>query len=164
MTNHIHFYDSASPGSIPSGVYAAVYINGFAWPESEVRRMSKVIRVSVQRQSYYAKHARCIDVESGAAMAEDVVPFLHVRLQHGYHDCTAYVNRSNIMDVHERVKRERERIGNDHFTARYWLATLDGSQPTEYEGLRLWAVQYQGGMTAAYDRSVLYGIDDFVRP
>lgn len=160
----IHFYDAASPHAVPSGVYAAVYVNGFKWPEADVQRMRRVIRVSVEREASWARHARVIDVESGAALPEDVVPFLHERLSLGHHDGTAYVNRSNILDVHERVVHERERTGNDHFLCRYWMATLDGSQPTEYDRLHLWAVQYHGGMSAAYDLSVLYGVDDFVKP
>lgn len=148
-----HFYDAASPENVPSGVYAAVYINGFAWPEAEIRRMRKVIRVSVEREASWAKLARVIDVENGAALPEDVVPFLRERRSLGFRDGTAYVNRSNWGDVADRVH-------SAGFTAFYWVATLDGTQAVP----GAWAVQYQGGLTAGFDLSVLHGADTFHKP
>lgn len=155
----IHFYDAASPENVPSGVYAAVYVNGFAWPEDEVKRMRKVIRVSVEREASWATHARVIDVENGAALPEDVVPFLRERRSHGFRDGTAYVNRSNWDDVRERVESERKARPHIELPAYYWVSTLDGTQD-----LDAWAVQYQGGMSAAFDLSVLKGADTFRRP
>ena len=78
----IHFYDAATPENVPSGVYAAVYVNGFAWPESQIKRMAKVIRISVHREAYWAKFARVIDIESGAALTTDAVPFIRARRAH----------------------------------------------------------------------------------
>lgn len=149
----VHFYDSASPENIPTGVHAAVYINGFAWPESEIRRMSRVIRVSVLREAHWAQHARVIDVENGAAQPQDVVPFIRYRMAMGAgdrHNATAYVNRSNYEQVRNLVKEAG-------LHCRYWVATLDGTQ--EVEGS--WAVQYWGGVRSPYDLSVLHGVNDF---
>jgi hypothetical protein len=42
----------------------------------------------------------------------------------------------------------------------WWIATLDGT--TDVPGA--WAVQYQGGMRAPYDLSVLIGVDNFHAP
>lgn len=157
-TTDIHFYDSASPGNIPSGVHAAVYINGFAWPVEEILRMGAVKRISVLPQSFWAKYASIIDVETGAATPEDVVPFGEVRLSHGWDDPTAYVNRSNWQAVKDRVAEH----GSEALKKciRYWVATLDGTQ--DIPGA--WAVQYFGGLHTAYDLSVLHGKNDFHKP
>jgi hypothetical protein len=154
MTTQIHFYDAATPENVPSGVYAAVYINGFAWPESQIRRMSHVFRISVQREARWARFARCIDVETGAALPEDVPPFIEHRRALGFPDSTAYVNRSNWEEVRQRV--EHAKLPHPF----YWVATLDGTQDVP----GAWAVQYQGGGNAPFDKSVLHGVNNFVRP
>ena len=156
MTQHrqIHFYDAATPENVPSGVYAAVYVNGFAWPLEEIRRMRRVIRVSVEREAAWAGKARVLDIENGAAEPSDLVPFIKRRMSHGYRDATAYVNRSNWGDCLERVQHAGLRCY-------WWVRTLDGTQDV---GGGAWAVQYRGGMTAAYDLSVLHGVDSFHRP
>lgn len=146
----IHFYDAATPENVPSGVHAAVYINGFVWPESQVQRMAAVRRISVERESHWADLASIIDVEGGAALPEDVVPFLKRRISHGWFDGTAYVNRSNYGDVAERVR-------SAGLMCLYWVATLDGTM--EVDGA--WAVQYGQGPGQAYDLSVLYGHNYF---
>lgn len=158
MMQPIHFYDAATPENVPSGVYAAVYVNGFAWPESQVRRMAKVIRISVHREARWARFARVIDVERGAALPQDVVPFIHERRAHiGVHggepwdDATAYVNRSNHQQIIDLV----DAAGIPQ--PRYWVATLDG---TDLAGV--WAVQRFGH--PGFDLSVLHGRDDFHRP
>lgn len=151
----IHFRDSASPENIPSGSYAAVYINGrFTWSQRDRERMAKIFCVSVQRDAFWAKFARCIDVEKEAALPEDVPGFIAERRAHGFNDATVYVNRSNI----DAVKAEVEQ----HHLAPpfYWVATLDGTQ--HFEGA--WAVQYAGGVNAPFDVSVLHGINNFVTP
>lgn len=149
----IHFYDAASPGNVPSGVYAAAYVNGFAWPEVEIRRMSHILRISVRPEAFWAKFASIIDVETGAASPDDVVPFIRERNAHGFNDAKAYVNRSNYDQVRSQVDAAGVRC-------LYWVATLDGTQQIEGS----WAVQYQGGQNAPFDVSVLHGINDFHRP
>lgn len=154
MTRQLHFYDAATPENVPTGVYAAVYVNGFAWPEREVKRMARVIRISVLREASWARFARVIDVESGAARPEDVPAFIHHRRQLGFPDATAYVNRSNW----DAVKRAVDDAKLPH--PFYWVSTLDGTQNVP----GAWAVQYQGGGNAPFDLSVLHGINNFVRP
>lgn len=153
MGSNIHFYDSANPAAIPSGVYAAVYINGFAWSPSQIRRMHKVFAISVHDDITAAHHARCIDVENGATTPDHVVPFLRLRRSLGFNDGTVYVNRSN----HDMVERLCIDAGLRPF---FWVATLDGTQDVP----GAWAVQYQGGEHAAFDLSVLHGVDNFHRP
>lgn len=153
MKPPIHFYDAAGSEHVPSDQYAAVYVNGFAWPASEVTRMKKVIRISVEREATWARHARVLDIENGAALPTDAVPFLQERKSLGFHDGTLYVNRSNWGDV-------KERCTAAGFTPFWWVATLDGTQ--DIPGA--WAVQFSGGPTASVDISVLHGVDNFRKP
>jgi hypothetical protein len=145
-----HFYDAASPENVPSGVYAAVYVNGYAWPEDQIRRMARVIRVSVERDALWARHARVLDVENGAGQPQDLVPFIQERRKLGYRDATAYVNRSNWDQCKELVHAAG-------LPCLWWVATLDGTQDVP----GAWAVQYYGGIHAAYDLSILHGEDTF---
>ena len=159
---NVFFYDASNPANIASGVHAAYYVNGYAWPKSEIDRMGAVFGVSVLPESYWAKVARCIDIETGAASVENAVPFIRARRKflldtygHNYNDdATCYVNRSNMDAV-------REAFTVDHLPEPlYWVATLDGTW--EVDGA--WAVQGQGGPTAAYDLSILHGVYNFHKP
>lgn len=162
MTSQLHFYDSANPLNVPSGVYAGVYVNGFAWPESQVRRMARVFRISVHREAFWAKYARCLDIESGAALPVDLPPFIRERMAHGFPDSTAYVNRSNWRQAWEIVKAAKlpEPL--------WWVSTLDGTQWVELTVNNVvvakpWAVQYLNDNNR-FDLSVLHGINNFVKP
>lgn len=149
----IHFYDAANPENIPSGVFAAVAINGdFAWPEEDIRRMARVFRYSVEREPGFARLARGLDVESGAADLTDIVPFIKVRRER-YDDATVYVDRSNWEEAKARVAHAG--LAQPF----YWIPTLDGTQNVPGS----WAVQYQGGIHSAFDLSVLHGKNNFVR-
>jgi hypothetical protein len=155
MTQQLHFYDASNSRNVPSGVHAAVYINGnFAWPESEIKRMAKVFRISVFGHGDAWRHARCVDIESGDATPESALPFLIERTKH-FGDATAYCNRS----TRPQVQQLCERAGILH-AVRFWIATLDGTQNVP----GAWAVQYAGGLHAAVDVSVLHGVDDFRVP
>jgi len=149
----IHFYDASTPENVPSGVYAAVYINGqFAWPQEQVKRMERVISISVLPEAHWATMARVLDIETGAASVADLVPFIRARRAAGYDDATGYVNRSTLPAAKAAVLAGRE-------TCRFWVATLDGTQDIDE-----WAVQYQGGQDAPFDLSILRGVNDFHRP
>jgi hypothetical protein len=162
--NGIHFYDAATPQNVPSGVYAGVYVNGFTWPRSQVERMARVFRISVMRQSFWAKYARCLDMEAGAAVPEiDLVPFIRERKAHHFDDATGYVNRSNWLTAIEACHHggEPEPL--------WWVATLDGTMIVERPagappGPGAWAVQYGQGPGQAYDLSVLHGINNLHKP
>lgn len=152
MSNHrpIHFYDAATPENVPSGVYAACYINGYAWSEAQRKRMERIFCVSVLPEAYWARFARCIDIERGAATPNDLVPFIKARRLH-HDDATAYVNRSNW----ETCKMLCADAGiAEPF---WWVATLDGTDITD-----AWACQRYG--YSGYDLSVLHGHDNFVKP
>ena len=162
----LHFYDAANSHNVPSGVHAAVYINGFAWPQSEIDRMGAVIRISVERDHAWANRARVIDIENGAALPEDAVPFcqererfLATKSMH-VNDSVVYVNRSNRGDVEERLRRAGFTIVVNNIepgTVRVWEATLDGTDVPD-----TWACQtFTNG---AFDRSILHGVNDFRKP
>lgn len=152
----LHFYDSAEPRNVPSGVHAAVYIDGhFAWPESEIKRMSRVFRITVKGGPEMAKYARCVDIENGdASPGGGGIEFLVARTRSNG-DATAYCNRSTLPIV--RYLCEQHGILG---RVRFWIATLDGTQNVPGS----WAVQYSGGIHSSVDISVLHGVDDFVKP
>lgn len=152
-SQQIHFYDSANPAAIPSGVYAAVYINGFEWPAAQIARMGRIFSVSVRPETSYANVARCIDIETGAAAPSDAVTFVQERRKR-FNDATCYVNRSNWQLVRQLFTDAREP------EPLWWVATLDGTQNIP----GAWAVQYYGGMHTAYDLSILHGVDNFHTP
>lgn len=159
--SRLHFYDAANPGNVPSGVLAAVYINGFVWPDFQVDRMAGTFAISVLREPGWARFARCLDIESHAALPEDLVPFLHERARLGHRDGTGYVNRSNWKAAAQDVKDNR--LPMPH----WWVSTLDGTQEVvehldDGTELRAWAVQYF--TNGRYDLSILHGVDNFHRP
>jgi hypothetical protein len=155
MAEQIRFYDSANSVDVPTGAYAAVYINGYyAWAEVEVARMAKVFRVSVRADPTWAASARCIDVEQGAASPNQAVAFVEERRRLGFDDATVYCDRSTWTTLITQFARAKVEA------PLWWIATLDG---TGYLP-GAWAVQYQGGPHAPYDLSVLHGVDNFHRP
>lgn len=150
----IHFYDSASPQNIASGVHAAVCINGdFAWRESDIRRMEAVFRYIVKEADpSWAAHARGVDIEPGCVWPpQEAIPFLIARHKH-YGDATAYCDRSVLPEVQDLVKKAG-------IVVFHWVSTLDGTQ--EVPGA--WAVQY-ADVHNLYDVSVLHGVNNLHKP
>jgi hypothetical protein len=160
MKNHpVHFYDSASPHNIPSGVHAAVCINGaYAWRESDIQRMEAVFRyIAVEHDgknniAEWAQHARGVDIEPGCVWPpERAMPFLEARARENG-DATAYCDRSTFPVVARLVMQAR-------ISVHYWVATLDGTMSVH----GAWAVQYRD-VNNLYDLSVLLGENNFVKP
>jgi len=150
----LHFYDASNSHNVPSGVHAAVYMDGeFAWTESEIKRMGPIFRITVLGGVEAAHKARSIDIEKGnpAYDPERFMPFLIERSRH-YGDATPYCDRSD----RPMVEQHCERAGILHLM-RFWIATLDGTQDVE----GAWAVQYSGGFHSPFDISVLHGRNDF---
>lgn len=153
----IHFYDAANSRNVPSGVHAAIPVDGdFKWVKSEIDRMSKVFFYTVLGGPEAAHHARGIDIETGDRANDPgfYMPFLIERTKH-YGDATPYCNRSTLPSVRQHC----EHAGILH-AMRFWVATLDGTMDVP----GAWAVQYQGGLRAPFDLSVLHGVDNFHRP
>ena len=167
----IHFYDSANPSAIPSGVYASVNI-GF-WTQAEADRMRRVFHaVEFQNTSpSLARICRCIGVEPNAASVAEAIQFCIARHEFGRDDFTVYTSLGEGSDpTHQPgmvgiINALRSNAPGRPF--RLWIAEWDmnpGNRP-EAEGVKAWAKQYvsePGGHP--YDLSVLYGVNDFIRP
>ena len=149
----LHFYDSADPRNIATGVHAAVNIDGlYAWDERDIHRMTAIFRYVVHPTVAKAHLARGVDIENGDATVEEAMPFL-IERHKLFGDATAYCSRSTLPEL-------RARVNTAGITVLEWVATLDGTQ--EVPGA--WAVQYQGGIHAPYDVSVLHGVNNFHSP
>lgn len=76
------------------------------------------------------------------------------REYHGHGDHTIYCSRDTVPAV---------RMALSGFAWRLFLATLDGTKPTEYDGIQLRAVQYTD-RSNRYDESLVYDTDWLNRP
>jgi hypothetical protein len=154
----VHFYDSANPANIPSGVHAAVCINGeFAWSARDINRMAKIFRYIAHdpggNLAEWAPHARGVDIEPGCIWPpERAMDFLIARHKSNG-DATAYCDRSTLPTVRQLVREAKIEVYE-------WVSTLDGTQNVTGS----WAVQYYGGVDTPFDISVLHGRNDFVAP
>lgn len=155
VTTNLHFYDAANSRNVPSGVHAAVPISGsFAWSQAEIDRMAAIFCYTPLPGAEWARHARCMDIESGACSPTDLPPFLIERRRLGFNDGTGYVNRSNWGAA-------KQACANAKIPEPFWwVSTLDGT--IDVPGA--WAVQYAGGMHAAFDLSILLGVNNFHKP
>lgn len=157
-TGKLHFYDASNPHNVPSGVHAAVPFDGIFAPEwrNEVHRMGAIFYYTVLGGEEVAKHASGIDIETGdrANNPDFYMPFLIARTKH-YGDAKPYCNRSTLPSVQAACERAKI-LDKMHF----WVATLDGTQDVP----GAWAVQFQGGMRAPVDISVLHGRNYFHKP
>lgn len=157
------FFDSTTPSAIPSGSRAAVYPFGsFAWPASEIDRMSRVFRiVEFGAEPRLAEFCRCVGFEPGGATLGQSLAFLEAREQFGHHDGTAYVNRSEWAAVISEVDSLIAARRLSHHP-RYWVATLDGTVGPLIDGRFCWAVQDKSARMVGFnaDQSILYGTND----
>lgn len=162
------FYDSARFGLIPAGSDAALYVDGrFAVPAADWGRFGKTRGITVIGGASAAAHAGAIDFElynpafSGDGLREWA-------LARKAMNCRArvYIDRANL-------QRAKNLVG-DLPNVCYWVSTLqldNGRQWTVTDLIAdifavehvmltpevVWAVQFAGGMTAAYDTSLLLG-------
>jgi len=142
--------DSATPQNIPDSWDGAVaaYINErYAWPHHQIMRFNQVIRISVNGDAAEARKARVIDVEKFAARPADAPAFIRERIRLGHHDATIYCSRDTVPAV---------RRACEGLTYRLWVADWTG-QPHKIHGIDAWAVQYHGGPSLPFDRSIIYG-------
>lgn len=157
MSRHHHptvFYDSANPAAIPSGMLAAVYVNtdgSYAWPRDEVERMRAVFGISESPNPEFARYARCIAVEQGAASPEDVIAFLQHRHGHGHDDGMVYTDRA-LWDEVEAICLEHE------LHPGFWIAApgLNRDQAAALRSRRgTEPVAVQNEWLTPYDRSAV---------
>lgn len=158
------FYDSARYGLIPAGADAALYYDGrYAVTPEQAQRFGHVRWITIAGGAAAAAHAGAIDWEYGnlAFEGNQLLEWAQAR-QAMNARARVYVDFANLPRAHSLV-------GSLPCVA-WWLATLDGVGRTA-EGLavmaqqhgvtldpsRIWAQQYAGGMTAAFDISIVFG-------
>lgn len=150
--------DAVNFANIPEGAfkYAAGYLNGdFITPESQLDRFEGTMLIAVRAgDPTQARFSRCLDVERFDANPSDAPAFIMERQRLGFSDATIYCNRDTFPIVLKACQ-------GLHY--RSWLATLDGSKPTEFMGHPLWAVQYED-VDNLYDVSEVFGALDFTKP
>lgn len=140
------FHDSARVGLIPGGD-AALYFDGrFAATAEQAKRFGRVRWITVIGDY---RHCGIIDYEPGEA---DYSPGRLRAFVQGRKDMNrrarVYCDRSDFPGAQEAVKG---------LPVEWWISTLDGNKLSPHWTPGLWAVQYEGGMTAQFDTSVLYG-------
>lgn len=159
------FYDSARSGLIPSGAAACVYYDGrYAITPAQARRFSRVRWITIAGGAAAAAHTGAIDYENGnlAYEGSQLADWATARKAM---NCRArvYCSRSDLERAHPLVGH----MGN----VVWWIATLDGDQRSEADMLAniaaetgihlapgtLWAQQWNGGVDAPFDESVLFG-------
>jgi hypothetical protein len=144
------FFDSANPSNIPAGSYACLYADGLYKASSEEAARFKAVRwITIEGGTAAAAYAGCADFEQGNPVYEGSAlrEWVQARANAGER-ARVYCSRSDLATVRMRCAELSYLV---------WLATLDGNKLKPSYTTGLWAVQYQGGMTAPYDISVLYG-------
>lgn len=144
------FYDSVIPANIPAGSHACLYHDGdfAAHPEdAAVERLAAVRWITV-----IGDYDNCgiADYEKGNpvfSVNDALRAWVEGRHRNG-HRARVYCDRANLPEVDELLEGLKWEL---------WAATLDGDVLFADWAPNLWAVQYGGGVTAAYDTSILYG-------
>ena len=148
MTRSIISYDSAAPHNIPASAPAVLpYIDGFSWSNS----MFPHARFRYITVHGNWPHASIFDVEAGAISVSELPSLVHQRNEHHGNDSIVYCSRSTVQAV-------KDVLGNRPW--KLFLATLDGSQPRSWVGKPTAAVQYWGGMSAPFDKSIWWDETD----
>lgn len=145
----------------------ACYADGdFAWTPAQQGLFARKIRISVDAgRPEEGAHARCLDVERGAARPVDVKPFIEYRKKT---DTTIYCAASS-------VKQITTAVGNADLIPRWWIAwwwqrpgtptreqvaaTVRAETGVDLPLDRIWACQYAN--FSKWDLSVVYGKQDF---
>lgn len=137
------------------------YINHVPpWSVADFARHSHKLRISVRSSPVYAKVARVIDVEPGAALAHDVMPFVRERERLGFDNSTLYCDLAQWPEI--RGELHSEGIGLDQ--VRLWIAHWTGRPrrigPDELgPGWEAWAHQFENA--GPYTRTAVWGRADF---
>jgi hypothetical protein len=151
-------YDSDNPDSIPDGVHAAGYCDGYAalaWNARGWVRFPNALRIAVSAAS---NDGHALDVENGDALPWQAPGWVRMRRTAGVPLPWVYVNRSNRPSV----EFELNKAGILSTEVALWVATLDGTINVPAGPYPVAAVQYaDSAMTGGhYDLSTvneLYG-------
>lgn len=143
------FYDSTQPAEIPEGAHACLYFDGdYAATATQAKRF-----VATRWITVLGNYRNCgiADFEQGNEVYSKpgaLRAFVQGRKSMNVR-ARVYCNRSNLPTVRSELE------GLEYLV---WLSTLDGNKLSAGYTPGLWGVQYAGGLTAAYDTSVLYGV------
>jgi hypothetical protein len=160
------FYDSARSGLIPTGADAALYVDGrYKVTPQQAKRFGRTRWITVLGGSAVAAEAGAADFEAGNSVHDIPGKLRSWALERQAMNCRArvYCDRADLGKALSLV--------GDLPNVCFWLATLDGKPWDAAELLaeikaayrialkleRLWGIQYEGGMTAPYDKSILVG-------
>jgi hypothetical protein len=142
------FYDSTQPERIPAGAHACLYYDGDYKATAEQAKRFAAVRWITVLGNY--QNAGCADYEAGNEVFSQpnaLRTWVQGRIDMKTR-ARVYCSRDNLAEVRSKLE------GLDYLV---WLATLDGNKLSAGYTPGLWGVQYDGGPTAAYDTSVLYG-------
>ena len=143
------FYDSVSPEKIPAGTHACLYFDGRYAARPEAAKRFAAVRWITVLGDY--RNCGIADYEPGNEVynrAGALRQYVQGRINMGFR-ARVYCNRSTLPKV-------RSELAGLHYLV--WIGTLDGNKLSPHWTTGLWGVQYAGGMTAAYDTSILYGV------
>lgn len=149
MTN---FYDSTRPELIPAGTDACLYADGlYAASPEQAKRFANVRWITVEGGAPAAAYAGCIDFElhNPAYSPQALRDWAEARLKNEKR-ARVYCNRNDFPWASSIVSGLENVV--------WWIATLDGNKLSPTWTRNMWGVQYLGGISAAYDTSVLYGV------
>jgi hypothetical protein len=145
-------YDSDNPDSIPDGVAAAGYVNGYAgpaWLNRGFARFPNARRITV----FPTDEGDTCDVEWLDLTPEQAAPWVKGRLAAGVLRPWVYVNRSNRPAVEAALAAAG--VLSDQVAL--WVATLDGTQTVPAGPYPVAAVQYSNSVASGghYDLSIV---------
>lgn len=143
------FYDSTQPAKIPTGALACLYADGdFASGLVNLGRFAGVKWITVLGSQF----AQIADFERGNGVFGNTGALRAWAggVAHQGLEPIVYCDLANLATVRARLAG----LGRPYLV---WLATLDGNQLNARYTTGLFGVQFQGGLTADYDLSVLYG-------
>jgi hypothetical protein len=155
--------DSTVVANIPLTVQlVGVYRNGsYAADQATVAARfpaNRYVIVWIDVDGSHAGSAQVLDVEIGDASPQSAPGWIKARRAAVHTSLpTIYCNRSTLPSVLAACTAQ-ELTAGEHY--QLWISTLDGTETWNGHQLRtvpgVVAVQVEGGMTAAWDRSIVY--------
>lgn len=143
------FCDSTQPAKIPTGSRVCLYADGdYASGTADLGRFAGIKWITVLGSQW----AQIADFERGNAVFGDGAALRAWAggMCHQGVKPIVYCDLSNLPAVRSRLAG----LGRPYLV---WLSTLDGDKLNASYTTGLFGVQYEGGVKADYDVSVLYG-------
>jgi hypothetical protein len=160
------FYDAVTPAAIPARADACLYVDGlYAATAQQAARFAAVRWITVIGGAAIARRSGCADYEPGNPVYSTPGALRAWAAERHAMGCRArpYFDRADAARAWEQV--------HDLPNVFPWVATLSGTRQTAEElaadladnwgapipADRLWGNQFQGGIRAPYDVSILLG-------